>query len=156
MRSTRTALLLAAATLLLAGCSATPTTDGDAPSDLPTAPPTVSLPPISEPPVETESPPAGLFEDLPGDDEEPTTAPAPVWSAEDVLGACKNAWIEGAEGIDWGRYDFDPEDVRDLGDGSHYAEFHAEAEGDAPADTRSCLVSGDPAAPVVVLNPELG
>lgn len=149
MRSTRTALLLAAATLLLAGCSATPTTDGDAPSDLPTAPPTVSLPPISEPPVETESP-------APGDDEEPTTAPAPVWSAEDVLGACKNAWIEGAEGIDWGRYDFDPEDVRDLGDGSHYAEFHAEAEGDAPADTRSCLVSGDPAAPVVVLNPELG
>ncbi|MCU1437052.1 MAG: hypothetical protein JWP66_139 [Naasia sp.] len=83
---------------VLSGCgSLLPTSNSTTPS---AAAPSPSAPSQTVEPVPTEAPP-WVAPTAPTEDPE---APPADWSDEELLGACKEAWVASGEPIDWSRY----------------------------------------------------
>ncbi|HEY8588397.1 MAG TPA: hypothetical protein VIL55_02480 [Naasia sp.] len=66
-----------------------------------TATPTPDAPSATAEPMPTDDTPPSLVPTPPSPDAE---APPAEWTPEELVGACKEAWVATGEAIDWNRY----------------------------------------------------
>ena len=136
MRSPRPAAALAAAAVLaalLAGCTSLLPTASTATATPPDAGPRATVEP--QPPVPTDDTPPSLVPTPPTDQGE---APPADWSDEELVGACKEAWVATGASIDWNVYSSDAT-IEARG-----AEWYVAFAASDGSKSLECLVSGTP------------